>query len=132
MSTSALIRPRYGVERRQVRDDEIDAEQLGLGKHDAGIDEDSGIPAGDEQHVHAELAESAERDDVDGRRCRAAPVVIIDSDLDSSRTRAPSRRVATLASTAAARARRRFGSTVSGLMGRWEDPKNRRENCAKL
>ena len=51
---------------------EIDAEELGPREHHAGIDEQSGIPAGDEQHVHAELANPAERDDVDRRRSNGA------------------------------------------------------------
>ena len=34
----------------------------GLGEHDAGVDEDRRVAAGDEHHVHAELAEPAERD----------------------------------------------------------------------
>jgi hypothetical protein len=49
-----------GVERRQIRDHQIDAEELGFRKHDAGIHHDSRVPAGDEQHVHAELANPAE------------------------------------------------------------------------
>ena len=46
----------------QVRNDQIDAEQLRLGKHDAGVHEDRRLAAGDEHHVHAELAEPSERD----------------------------------------------------------------------
>ena len=40
----------------------VDAEQFRLGKHDAGVDEDRGLAARDEHHVHAELAEPSERD----------------------------------------------------------------------
>ncbi len=54
-----------GLERSEVGDHQIDAEQLGFREHHAGIDEHGGIPAGDEQHVHAELAKPAERDDID-------------------------------------------------------------------
>jgi len=52
------------LEGGEIRDHEVDAEQFRLRKHDAGIHEESGLPAGDEQHVHAELAETAERDHV--------------------------------------------------------------------
>ncbi len=41
----------------QVRDDEVHAEQLRLGEHHAGVDEDGGVAAGDHHHVHAELAQ---------------------------------------------------------------------------
>ncbi len=51
------------LELPQIRDDEVDAEQLGLGKHHAGIDQDGRVTAGDDHHVHAELPEAAERDD---------------------------------------------------------------------
>src|SRR5262249_57619741 len=46
----------------QVRNDQVHAEQFRLGEHDAGVDEDRRLAAGDEHHVHAELAEPAERD----------------------------------------------------------------------
>ena len=38
-------------------------EQLGLREHDTRIDQDGRIPAGDHHHVHAELAEAAERNE---------------------------------------------------------------------
>ncbi len=51
----------------QVRNDQVDAEQLRLGEHHARIDEDGRVAAGDDHHVHAELAEPAERDDLERR-----------------------------------------------------------------
>jgi hypothetical protein len=55
------------IERREIWNDEIDAEELRLGEHDTGIYEERRLPAGDEQHVHAELAETAERNDINRR-----------------------------------------------------------------
>ncbi len=55
-------------QRPHVRDDQIDAEQVRLGEHDAGVHEDRRVAAGDEHHVHAELAEPAERDQFERRR----------------------------------------------------------------
>jgi len=63
-----LDAPAPGVERRQIRNHQIDAEQLGFRKHDAGIHHDSRVPAGDEQHVHAELADPAKGNHVNRRR----------------------------------------------------------------
>jgi hypothetical protein len=55
----------------QVGDDEVHPQQLGLREHDAGIDEDGGVAAGDHHHVHAELAEATQRDDLERRHvCR--------------------------------------------------------------
>jgi len=59
----------------QVRDDQVHAEQLGLREHDTGIDKDGGLAAGDHHHVHAELADAAERNDVERRRAGASHVV---------------------------------------------------------
>ncbi len=47
----------------EVRDDPVDAEQFGVGEHHAGIDDDRRLAPGEREHVHAELAESAERND---------------------------------------------------------------------
>ena len=47
----------------EVRDDAVDAEQLGVREHHAGIDDDGRLAPGERQHVHAELAEAAERHD---------------------------------------------------------------------
>ncbi len=52
----------------QVRNDQIDAEQLGLREHDSGVDQDGRVAAGDDHHVHAELAKPAERDQLERRR----------------------------------------------------------------
>ena len=48
---------------RQIRNDPIHAEQLGIGEHDAGVDDNRRLAPGERQHVHAELAESAKRND---------------------------------------------------------------------
>ena len=45
---------------RQIGNDAIDAQQFGVGKHHARIDDDRCVGPGECQHVHAELAESAE------------------------------------------------------------------------
>ena len=47
----------------QVRDDAVHAEQVGIREHDAGVDDDGRVTPGERQHVHAELAEAAERHD---------------------------------------------------------------------
>ena len=49
----------------EVGDDEVDAGQLGPREHRAGVDEDGGVPPGDEHHVHAELAEAAAGHDLE-------------------------------------------------------------------
>ena len=54
-------------ERPEVRDDQVHAEQLRLRERDAGINEDRGVAAGDHHHVHAELADAAERNDLERR-----------------------------------------------------------------
>src|SRR6185503_17159779 len=45
----------------QIRNDSIDAEQLRVREHHAGVDNDRRVVASQRHHVHAELAESAER-----------------------------------------------------------------------
>jgi hypothetical protein len=42
-----------------VGDDDVDAEELGLGEHEAGIDDDDVVFIAEGEAVHAELAESA-------------------------------------------------------------------------
>jgi hypothetical protein len=42
-----------------VGDDDVDAEELGLGEHEAGIDDDDVVFIAESEAVHAELAESA-------------------------------------------------------------------------
>ncbi len=56
------------LERTQVRDDQVDPEELWLGKHHARVDQDGGLAAGDHHHVHAELAQPPERDQLERRR----------------------------------------------------------------
>ena len=46
----------------EVGHDDIDAQQFRVGEHHAGIDHDDVVAVADGGHVHAELAESAERD----------------------------------------------------------------------
>ena len=60
----------------EIGDDEIDAQQVGLGKHRAGIDDDGRFPTRDGHGVQAELAEAAERHDIDrwGARGRSRGV----------------------------------------------------------
>ena len=57
-----------GVEVVEGRDDQVHARQVGLGEHRAGVDEDGRLPARHGQHVQAELAEPAQRHDIDRRR----------------------------------------------------------------
>ena len=45
-----------------VGDDDVDAEELFFGKHEAGVDDDDVVAVAECEAVHAELAESAERD----------------------------------------------------------------------
>ena len=47
----------------QIRDDAIDAQQLGVRKHHAGIDDNRRLTPREREHVHPELAKSAERHD---------------------------------------------------------------------
>ena len=42
-----------------VGDNDVDAEELGLGKHEAGVDDDDVVFIAEGETVHAELAESA-------------------------------------------------------------------------
>ena len=57
------------VEVVERRDDQIDARQIGLREHRAGVDEEGGLPTRHGQHVQAELAQPAQRHDIDRRRC---------------------------------------------------------------
>ena len=43
---------------------DVNAQQFGLRKHEAGVDDDDVVTPAQRHAVHAELAESAERDDV--------------------------------------------------------------------
>ena len=48
-----------------VGNDDVDAEQFVVRKHDAGIDDDDGAVAAERHHVHSKFAESAERNDIE-------------------------------------------------------------------
>src|ERR1017187_770914 len=50
------------LEERQVWHHQIDAQQLGSGKHHPAVDHDDVVPEPDSGHVHSELAQSAEGD----------------------------------------------------------------------
>ena len=45
---------------RDVRDDEVDAEKLGFGKHHAGVDHDDVVADAKRHHIHAKFAEATE------------------------------------------------------------------------
>ncbi len=66
MSALTLLPPRLDV--GQVGDDQVDAELVGIREHDARVDEDGGVLPRHGHHVHAELAEASERDDLERRR----------------------------------------------------------------
>ena len=55
---------------REIGNDPIHAEQLGIGKHDAGVDNDRCLAPGERQHVHPEFAESAEWNDFEHSETR--------------------------------------------------------------
>ena len=61
-----LLAPR--LDEGQVGDDQVDAELVGVGEHDAGVDEDGRVLPRHGHHVHAELAEASEGDDLERRR----------------------------------------------------------------
>ncbi len=92
----------------------------GSGNITPGVDEQGGVAAGDEQHVHAELAESAERNDVHRRRARA-PSVVDQRATSHSSGHVRQRRCA--ARTAAARARRQSARAVRPDWVAGRDPK---------
>ena len=52
------------LEERQIRRDDIHAEQFGFREHHPGIDDDDIVAVAERHHVHPELAQSAERDDL--------------------------------------------------------------------
>ena len=60
-------RPDLAGERAHVGDDQVDAEVLGPREHDTGIQQQVGGSATDGHHVHAELADAAQENDLDGR-----------------------------------------------------------------
>ncbi len=69
------------LEVREVRDHLVDAQHLGVWEHQAGVDQDERVAPRHGGHVHAELAETAKRNDLErgharirrpcvGHRCR--------------------------------------------------------------
>src|SRR3990172_2013672 len=61
-----LLVPEIG----DVGDDEIDAEHLLVGEHQAAVDDDDVVAVLEDEHVLADLAHPAERDDPEGRAGR--------------------------------------------------------------
>ena len=55
------------VQVREIRDDAVHAQHVGIGKHDPGVDDDRRLTPAERQHVHAELAESAKGYDLEHR-----------------------------------------------------------------
>ena len=47
-----------------VGDDDVDSEQLFFGKHEAGVDDDDVVAEAEGEAVHAELTQTAERNDL--------------------------------------------------------------------
>jgi hypothetical protein len=47
-----------------VGNNDVDAEELFLGEHEAGVDDDDVVPETEGEAVHAELAQPAERDNL--------------------------------------------------------------------
>ena len=56
----------------EVRDDQVDAGQFGVGEHRTGVDDDGGVSTRDRHHVEAELAEAAKRHHIDRQCTRGA------------------------------------------------------------
>jgi hypothetical protein len=52
----------------QIRNDAVDAQQLRIREHDARVDDDGRLAPREREHVHAELAESAERHDFEHQK----------------------------------------------------------------
>src|SRR5215472_7049034 len=51
-------------EKADIGDDDVDAEELFLGEHEAGVDDDDVVTETEGEAVHAELAQPAERDNL--------------------------------------------------------------------
>ena len=104
-----LAAPRLDV--REIGDNKVDAKLIRFREHHAGIDQDGGVLPRDRHHVHAELAQAAERDDLErGRR---------DNRNDGLIHSEPSTRGNELSCTA--------GTTLAGHQaesGRWERLQN--------
>ena len=54
----------------EIVDDDVDAEHLVVGKHQAAVDDDQVVVRLDDGHIAADFAAAAERDDADVRRRR--------------------------------------------------------------
>ena len=64
------VREKYGLDFvlvfeqvGDVRNDDVDAQQLLIGKHDARINDNHGAVRAERHHVHAEFTESAKGND---------------------------------------------------------------------
>ena len=55
---------------REVRNDEVHAQELALRERHAGIDDHTGVAAGEHQEIHPELPEPSQRDDFNRRTGR--------------------------------------------------------------
>ena len=79
---------------RQVGDDPIDTQQFRVGKHHAGVDDDRRVGPGEREHVHPELAESAERHDFEHEQTAGmhtvAPPLLAEQARERSRAAARS------------------------------------------
>jgi hypothetical protein len=72
----------------ELRDDQVHPWQVRLGKHRPSVDDDGGVPARDGHHVEAELAQAAERHDLDrspGGRVTSAGGLMLFPDIGESR-----------------------------------------------
>ena len=108
-----LVAPRLDV--GHVGNDQIDAELIGIREHDAGVDEDRGVLPRHRHHVHAELADAAQWDDLERRRSHVRHGGLIHSE--------PSVTAANLTVRPVSRSRERCplaGRAVSRSSGRWE------------
>jgi hypothetical protein len=60
-----------GLEVRQIRHDQVHTGQVAVREHASGIDDDGRVPTRDGHHVEAELAQAAQRHNVDRWRARS-------------------------------------------------------------
>ena len=72
---------------RHVGNDQIDAELVGVREHDAGVDEDRRLPPRHRHHVHTELAEASQWDDLERARRHGRYGNLIHSDSSWERLR---------------------------------------------
>ena len=76
-----------GLDEGHVRNDQIDAELVGIGEHHAGVDEDRRVLPRHRHHVHAELAEASQWDDLERARRHRQYGGLIHSDSSWERLR---------------------------------------------